>query len=377
MRLDFRRKVGYLAPGLLLLFMVTDAALRLTQGIGGIFSATSGMRRSQKPGEAFLPNLRVESPVTYGDLARIANVQDRSERRSLRFSTDALGFRNVESNGPVAGILFGDSFAMAGDDDRETLSAQLGQKIGCTIYNAASPDEEFRRPESALVQSLAKRIGMANGFVIVEQVERRALESRRPRERPLRGKFRQAWSEFWQQARSLTRDSPVKRFAENTMKAVRDDRILPNNYLDNVVPGKLRNGVPMLFLPSELRTYEITRLPPVDYWVKLNQELGKLGFKLLVVLVPNKHTIYRHLLEEKQKGPVGGQDLLPELAGAMRAAGIPAVDLTSVLRQHADAAFRQNKYLYWRYDTHWNADGIGIAAGEIVRRFPELRAACR
>jgi hypothetical protein len=377
MRFGLRCKVGYLLPGLLLVFMVTDSVLRLTQGVWGIFSASSGMRRSQRPGEAFLPNLRLQVPVTYGDLARMANIQDSKERRSLRFSSDALGFRNVEASGPVAGILFGDSFAMAGDDDRETLSAQLGQRIGCRIYNAASPDDEFRRPDLTLVGSLAKRIGMANGYIIVEQVERRALESRSPRERPVRGKFRQAWSQFWRQLGTLTRDSPVKRFAENVMKSIRDDRILPNNYLDNVVQGKLRNGAPMLFLPSEFKSYEITRLPPLDYWIKLNQELGKLEFRLLVVLVPNKHTVYRHLLEGEQKQPRGGQDLLPELASALRAAGVAAIDLTPVLKQHADAAFKHNKYVYWRNDTHWNADGVGIAADEIVRTFPELRKGCR
>jgi len=377
MRLELRRNVGHLVPGLLLFFAATDVALRLTQGVWGIFGASSGMRRSQTPGEAFLPNLRLEVPVTYGDLARMANIRDNNERRLLRFSTDALGFRNVEASRPVAGILFGDSFAMAGDDDRETLSAQLGQRIGCTVYNAASPDDEFRRPDLALVRSLAKRIGMANGFVIVEQVERRAVESRSRRERPVRGKFRQAWSQFWQQVKNLTRDSPLKRSAESVMKSIRDDRILPNNYLDNVVQGKLRNGVPMLFLPSEIKTYEISRLPPLDYWIKLNQELGKLQFKLMIVLVPNKHTVYRHLLEGEQKQPRGGQDLLPELASALRAAGISAIDLTPVLRRQADAAFKQNKYVYWRNDTHWNADGVGIAADEIVRAFPELRTGCR
>jgi hypothetical protein len=121
----------------------------------------------------------------------------------------------------------------------------------------------------------------------------------------------------------------------------------------------------------------VTRLPPLDYWIKLNQELGKLQFKLMIVLVPNKHTVYRNLLEGKQKKPIGGQDLLPELASALRAVGISAIDLTPVLRRQADAAFKQNKYIYWRNDTHWNADGVGIVADEIVGTFPELRTSCR
>jgi hypothetical protein len=173
MRLELRCKVGYLVPGLLLLFAVTDVALRLTQGVWGIFGASSGLRRSQKPGEAFLPNLRFEVPVTYGDLARMANIRDNNETRSLRFSTDALGFRNVDASGPVAGILFGDSFAAAGD-------GRPGDVIGATratnwLQRAATPPARTTssgRPESSPGAALATRIGMAKWFVIVEQVER-------------------------------------------------------------------------------------------------------------------------------------------------------------------------------------------------------------
>jgi len=61
----------------------------------------------------------------------------------------------------------------------------------------------------------------------------------------------------------------------------------------------------------------------------------------------------------------------------LRAVGISAIDLTPVLRWQADTAFKQNKYVYWRNDTHWNADGVGIGVDEIVRAFPELRKGCR
>jgi len=95
MRFGLRCKVGHLLPGFLLFFIVTDAALRLAQGVWGIFSPSSGLRRSQNPGEAFIPNLRLQMPATYGDLARMANIRDHDEQRSFQFSTDALGFRNV------------------------------------------------------------------------------------------------------------------------------------------------------------------------------------------------------------------------------------------------------------------------------------------
>ena len=376
MRFGLRCKVGYLVAGLLLFFIVTDVTLRFIQGTLGVFSAYTEIRRSTTRGEAFEPNSRWEMPVTYGDLARFANVEDSKERRSLRFSTDALGFRNAEASGPVAGILFGDSFAMAGDDDRDTLSAQLGQRIGCTVYNAASPDAEFRRPDLSLVRSLAKRIGLANGFVMIEQVERRALVARTPREPRKRNKFLTSLSNSWRSFMSLTRESPVKRFAENTLRSIRDDRILPNSYQENVVRGILRNGDPMLFLPNELKTDEITHLPPLDYWIKLNRDLDTLRLKLLVVLVPNKYTVYRHLLEGRQQTPAADQDLLSQFARALQAAGVSVINLTPVLKRHAETGLPRHQYVYWRNDTHWNDEGVRIAVDEIVRKFPQLTDAC-
>lgn len=376
MRIGIRITVGHIVPATLLLFMLTDAALRLVQGTTGIFSTGPGLRRSKIPGAAFEPNLRVQASVTYGDLARIANVKDSDEIRSSTFATDAMGFRNAEASGRAAGILFGDSFSIAGDDPRETLSAQLGENIGCRVYNAASPDEEFRTPDLSLVRSMAKRVGVTQGFVIIEQVERRAVENRTPRERRVRSKLGRAFSDFWRQAVSLTRDSPLKRLAEDTMRAIRDDRILPNNYLDNVVAAKLTNGDRILFLPAELKTYGITRVPALDYWFKLNRELAQLQLKLLVVLVPNKHTVYRHLLQGAQKASAQYPNLLGRLEAALRDGGVSAIDLTPALRRAADAGYPRRRYIYWRNDTHWNAAGVRVAAQEIVRTFPELKQAC-
>jgi hypothetical protein len=47
---------------------------------------------------------------------------------------------------------------------------------------------------------------------------------------------------------------------------------------------------------------------------------------------------------------------------ALAELGIPYVDLTEPLRTAAREALARHQLLYFRGDTHWNADGIDVAA---------------
>jgi hypothetical protein len=146
--------------------------------------------------------------------------------------------------------------------------------------------------------------------------------------------------------------------------------------MNNVVQGKLRNGDTMLFFPDDLRPPTQARPVPAHYWVTLQRELQKSQRKLLVVIVPNKYTVYRHLLEDGQSLPDYGEELVNRNESALRALKIPVVNLTPILKARAEAGIDRREYVYWRNDTHWNRQGIRIATEEIVRRFPELKELC-
>jgi hypothetical protein len=369
--------VGYLLPRLLLVVWLLDVSLRVADFGFGAFKEARNIPVSTTPDAPFEPNVDVQLPAIYGDLAHMANLRDESEMRAIQFSTDALGFRATGADGKVKGALFGDSFSWSGDKNEFTLPAQLGQRLGCRIYNGAGPGYESRRPDASQIDALAKRVGLESGLIVIVEIERRSFERTRG-ESPERDRRRERfWTPVQRFFRGLLRSSPIKRHMENLLRSIQDDRLLPNAYIENVVRRELRKGDTMLFLPDDLREPSKAHPVPVNYWTTLQHALQKSRHKLLVVIVPNKYTVYRPLLQEGQKLPDYGEKLVNRNESALRALNIPVINLTPILKARAEAGIDRREYVYWRNDTHWNQQGIGVAAEEIVRRFPELKQACQ
>jgi hypothetical protein len=45
---------------------------------------------------------------------------------------------------------------------------------------------------------------------------------------------------------------------------------------------------------------------------------------------------------------------------------IKNIDLTEALRQRAKSLFDMGKSVFWRDDTHWNGEGMAVAADAIA-----------
>jgi hypothetical protein len=114
-------------------------------------------------------------------------------------------------------------------------------------------------------------------------------------------------------------------------------------------------------------------LPPI---LDLNDQLKKLGVRLMVVPVPPKAVIYPDFVSEF--GPAGGiprvDGVLQEFYQLLEENGVSVVDLTPRFlenRFHSDGA------LFCKQDTHWSGNGCVLAAktvaGEIRSAFSEPR----
>ncbi len=83
------------------------------------------------------------------------------------------------------------------------------------------------------------------------------------------------------------------------------------------------------------------------------------GERLAVVVLPEKEQIYPDRLPEEWRGRMEGSVRLAEdVVERLKKAGIPALALHGVFR----AAAANGSQLYWRDDTHWNAEGIRLGA---------------
>jgi len=67
---------------------------------------------------------------------------------------------------------------------------------------------------------------------------------------------------------------------------------------------------------------------------------------------------------------------LNRLERALRAMGVPVLNLTPLLSAEAARQLKHGRYLYWPDDVHWNARGIALAAAAIQETWPLPEWSC-
>lgn len=360
--------VGRIVPAIVALVFVADIAARFLPIERLTFRAWEALVRFPAPCGHFRANASYDEAYTYGDLAALGNMpQHRIYRREV-FTTDHRGFRRnargLSSAREHQVIVLGDSMVVGSSvNDEETLVARLEQGLSIGVYNAGTSAESLLDVGSIL--ELARSLKMAQGTVLYQHIGRTAL--------PSAAEFaRQPSCNAWRKQMSLwytgwVDTSPLKIVAEKTLRYVLDDSILPNAYQNKVIKKTFTNGDAILFYRADVANYGRKRSVDVRGIQYLSRELHKHGFHFGVILVPDKYAVYEPLLVERDRQQVVPiyQDLVEQ---KLKENEIPVVNLTGFLRNKAVEYYSKGQYLYWRDDTHWNAEGIKIAAEEILRQ---------
>jgi hypothetical protein len=368
--------IGRLLPRLMLFFFLLDLVLRFVPLGPLTFRAWEAMpRHYPNVVGPFIPNKHYHRDNSYGVVASIGNLPALRHYHSVDFTTDSSGFYNPPSlaQGNPIGIVIGDSFAVGSElPEDQSLSAQLTRRFGGFFYNAGSPQPLHLRSLEAVVQ----RIGLRRGLVVFEFLESRALQDP-PSTSPdgARGVaqsffFRalgQEWTDRLGTPLNELHSSPLQAISAKLEKKIQDDTLLPNSFAAFVIQEKLRNGEPIVFLPAEFKSPADPR-KAADSWAAYfawySGQLRNDGLDLIVLLVPNRATVYSPLLAQPCDVSAS-RATLSDLANALQNAGVRTVSLEPRFARDAAFLLDQNKYLYFLDDTHWNGNGTAIAADEI------------
>jgi hypothetical protein len=372
-------RLHVLAPAVLVLAGLADLGLRLVPLDRITFRSWEALRVGGEAGP-FRPNHRYENARAYGDLANMGNVPELREYHREVVVTDAHGFRNppaLAASGRVRVLVMGSSFAAGTEvQDHETLASRLAQRLGVDVYNAA-----LAEPDLASLRELARRTGMTRGVVVFEQLEGRAppAPALGGAPRAVRcpfgvGDAQDPWCRAYNAFYERFRVSPMRVWSSRAVRRLQNDRWFPNPHRDAVLRAALRDGREMLFQGGDAAwrpsTHDEDRT--VRYFTWLHRRLTREGLALVVVLVPRKYTVYAPLLAEPPLDGDVGARALERLARRLYAEDVPVVDLTAALREAATRALAAGRTVYFRDDTHWNAEGIGAAAGVLARRVAPL-----
>jgi hypothetical protein len=365
----------------MLLAFLLDLALRFVPIDPLTFRAWEAMLRRYPNAEGpFTPNKRYHREDSYGGVASIGNLPTLRHYHAADFATDAAGYRNppLLARHNVYGILLGDSFAVSSElPEEQTLSAQLTRLSGRYFYNAGAAQPLRLRSTEAVAQ----RLQMHRGVVIYEFLEAHLLDAP-PAATPDGARTRSqalvlralgtSWADRIRIPLNQWHDSPFQGLAVKLEKQLHNDVLLPNSFADFVLQEKLRNGETMAFLTSEFKSPANPALAAerwAAYFAWYADELRKDGLEFVVLLVPNRSTIYAPLLEQPRDTSVS-RGALEQLASRLQAKRVPTVSLVSRYDAEASARLPGHGYLYLLDDTHWNGDATAIAAHEILQRFP-------
>jgi hypothetical protein len=374
--------LGSVLPIMIFIMFSVDLFLRFLEIDAFTFRPWEAMARYPTPGAPFAPNKRYENTRSYGCLAVMGNRPDLRDYRTQVFTTDAHGYRNTPALERASAILVGSSFS-AGDgmSDDETLSARLSELSGRPVYNAAGLP-----PDPGRIRAIANRLGMREGLVIVESLERLEppqIPLDEPKSRPasarrrLRDSLRSlpCGDRLVEQAsfvRKLFGDSgysPLKILAQRAYKTLQNNWLLPNIYEQQVFERRLLDGRPMLFWHEEIDT----AAPPEKagrasaYYRWLSDEVKRDHLTVMVVLVPNSFTVFQPLLRDSGADVQDPMQYQTQVEASLRTMGIPVLNLAPIFRERARHSLSGGPLLYWRDDLHWNPEGVRVAAEEIWR----------
>ena len=371
MDLFYGWRISRIIPAIIVAVFALDVLARFAPLDWFTFRAWEAMSRYHAPCGPFRSNASFDGQKTYGDLAAMGNFTNYRQYRREVFTTDPYGYRQNgsarRSNVINRVIVLGDSMAVGlGVSDHQTLAARLEQLSGFGVYNAASPGEES--PTLGQVLELATRLEIKQGTVFYQTLGRWGL--------PTRAEFFQDTSVTCSQwpnrlaiwYNGFVETSPLQILSQQIVKRFQNDVTFPNIFKSTIIIKTLAHGDSLLFYPRDVKNFRRPRAADISGLSALAEELTKHRLRLVVILVPDKYTVYEPLLKDAQQKNSGMPMYLDQVEASLKAANVPAVNLTQIMRQTAKEEYQQNHYLYWHDDAHWNARGIELAAEAIIEQ---------
>jgi len=348
--------IGYVAVNLTYDIQINYRAHEMLASKGNIYSKNEKITIQQPYGDLFAMS---QNDPAYKQII---------EPREILFITDDRGYRNRKTVVPPDLILIGDSFIVGnGTTQNEILSEQLSRKTGLQVYSLSHPGgpqeyENYVRKNYDLLSDKKNLLlfyfegndftfpinnyELLNNYEVSNQnifltVKGYILKM----ENMKSNYFSIVYPLSFKLVRLVNRKSRTSYFYISNFFLGPQ---LTNEYERTVVKqliGKKEVG----FLSKYIKISTWTEDLSTYIWIE-KEYLSKVK---AVVFIPTKYRVYNSLDENKP---------LEILQKSYSEKSIPVIDLTKALRDASKDYLSLGDYVYWRDDTHWNANGIRVAA---------------
>jgi len=300
-------------------------------------------------GDVYKPDIQYNMKSLFGDIQAMENIGV-MEPHEFIYHTDSLGFRNPVNYHGQEFILVGDSFIAGVADTQSCLVTEwLRREHQLDTYNLGYPgdmDDYVNR-----IKAFRHRYGdhFRVLLFIFEGNDFNFAYTGKPT--PKLGLSKRYTSAFkntslWRYTRWLYLRAAKSKSGEKIGAVV-----------------KPIGGRSVAFYKQDLAAVENhTRLMESQmHFVSAIQDIKPVLSQIF--FIPTKYRVYNQWISQTK---------LPNeqwnyLATAASQAGIPVYDLTPALTTEAVRLLPEGQYVFWRDDTHWNCNGMRVAANEVAR----------
>ena len=298
----------------------------------------------QRNHRIFRPGVSLDMRMPQGDLQSMTSINI-AEPRDVNYHIDSHGFRNDSDYEGQKYLLVGDSFVVGtGNTQTDMISAQLAQAYGIAAYNLAHPGDvpdyaqyvagfKISHPTGA---KLLVFIFEGNDFVVS------------------RTKKRSASSLFFKRYSNLFSDTNVFRVTKSLYaRAKRSSQIADSEYLIiTAIQGKK-----IAFLRRYAEVARQASQPPIE---SFERAIGDMGADIeRIFFIPTKYRVYHQYVDPGTTLPNAAWEYLN---GVCRKNNLQCTNLTQPLIKATDELLAQGEMTWWRDDTHWNRNGMAVAA---------------
>ena len=299
-------------------------------------------------------NVDVVLKMPFGDTYAVGGGKSiEIEPRTIRFKTDSLGFRNDDAYRGQKYVLVGDSFVAGNDNTQEdALQSQLKEKYGIDAYSLAYPGGI---PEYVKFILYLQRKYKDDFRVLLFLFEGNDFpESYSSRELLIKKPFLKALS---QRYRAFFSETVLYRYTYSVASKWSKKTFTPTVL---TVKG---HGI------ADFDQYiGVTRRETFQFPKKIIPMLSLVRNRIdHIFFIPTKYRVYYPFLGTDNQKPLPNAqwEAVKALSDSWH---IPCTDLTGPLIAESERLLKEDKFTYWKDDSHWNRNGMAVAAGMISDR---------
>jgi hypothetical protein len=339
-------------------------------------------------GQKYIPLVKDVVQQPFGDLvatnrsSTFSQINALKEPRTVRFQTDKFGYRNSKDISKAKFVFVGDSFIVGnGTDQSEIASEWFGKFTDENIANVAFPGipEQYEERMLSMINNIDKNASLiifyyeGNDFYRssppnlnfsllskisinydkLELQKDRALVYLHPRDQTLFRLIRRSSYTINTKIRDIIKRNRVVQTNEtnNMIDNGNKNQPLENKSSDEVVEIRQVGEKLIGFIGYENLATEQNNLK-----AHIFQDSYLLSRIDAVVFIPTKWRVYSQWVSAEPT-----ESAFNFLSESYSKLNIPVYDLSKILSVEASRLLPDNKYVYWRDDSHWNGYGIKAA----------------